>query len=383
MSFYFSVFGSSSHVGDRGKTRSATHTRRRTQRLTRVFLAIVAVGLVLQLSSCAKSEGEPAEGSTEGGAAVTEPTDFLVVYTYDAFPKGLEDLLSSHLDEEFGVSVTVERFQDTGGLYNEVLLTQDDTAVDLVIGLDNTYIGKALSGDLFQSYRPDAADAIDQDLVVDDSYRLIPFDYGNIVLNYDSEAITDPPTTWEELIDPRFEESIVLMNPATSSPGRNFLLLTIEQFGEEGYLDYWQKLEPNILTITAGWSEGYGLYAQGEAPIVLSYETSPAYHIAFEETRRYKNLIIGGVGYAQIEFMGIASAAANVENARRAVDFILSPQFQKEIAMNQFMYPVRDDVDLPEAFTAVDRPETTVFVPIERVDNRFDTWLADWEAVMR
>jgi thiamine transport system substrate-binding protein len=350
-----------------------------------IRLSIVST-IVIVLGACAGEEQTQSQTSAQPSGSDSQgetASDRLVVYTYDAFPKGLEDLLVAHFDEMYDVTVSVERFQDTGGLYNEVFLTQGEDGADLVIGLDNTYIGKALSEELFQPYRPDSIDTIDPDLIVDDSYRLIPFDYGNVVLNYDSEAISDPPSTWEELTDPRFEESIVLMNPATSSPGRNFLLLTIEQFGEDGYLDYWNRLAPNILTITAGWSEGYGLYTQGEAPIVLSYETSPAYHIAFEDTHRYKNLILDGVGYAQIEVMGIVAGAENATNAQRAIDFVLSSEFQREIAMNQFMYPVREEIELPEAFTAVERPDRTVFIPIDNVDRRFDAWLADWEAVMR
>ncbi|MFP4153071.1 MAG: thiamine ABC transporter substrate-binding protein, partial [Alkalispirochaeta sp.] len=162
-----------------------------------------------------------------------------------------------------------------------------------------------------------------------------------------------------------------------------FLYHTVHYFGEEGYLDFWQDLEPNILTITSGWSEGYGLYSQGEAPIVLSYETSPAYHIAYEETERYRNLIVGDGGYAQVEVMGITTDAPNGENARRAVDFILSREFQREIPLNQFMFPVREDVTLPDAFTALDRPERSVFLDVAEVDANFERWLADWEAVMR
>jgi thiamine transport system substrate-binding protein len=163
-----------------------------------------------------------------------QATNELIIYTYDAFPEGLEEVIANHFDREYSVSVTMERFQDTGGLFNEVMLTQGEGAADLVIGLDNTYIGRALQADLFEPTDPSGIDAVRDDLILDETNRLVPFDYGNIVLNYDSQALADPPTTWEELLDPSLRESIVLMNPATSSPGRNFLLLTIEQFGEDG-----------------------------------------------------------------------------------------------------------------------------------------------------
>ncbi|HKL20395.1 MAG TPA: thiamine ABC transporter substrate-binding protein, partial [Tichowtungia sp.] len=219
---------------------------------------------IVTLASCGGAGGEA--GTQQGGDTSTGAgemvgaadatgsdtgTDELLIYTYDAFPEGLEELVTRHFTEEYGVSVTMERLQDTGGLFNEVMLTRGEGAVDLVIGLDNTYIGRALEEDLFQPYEPAAIDAVRADLLLDSSNRLIPFDFGNIVLNYDSEALPDPPTTWDELLDPSLRESIVLMNPATSSPGRNFLLLTIAEFGEDGYLDYWEALEPNILTITS------------------------------------------------------------------------------------------------------------------------------------
>lgn len=338
-----------------------------------VLLFVIGGGGIVAAGGAGETEGESSEQSTGE----------LIIYTYDAFPEGLEEVITQHFAQEYSVSVTVERFQDTGGLFNEVMLTRGEGAADLVIGLDNTYIGRALEEDLFQPTEPAEIGAVQEDLILDETNRLVPFDYGNIVLNYDSQALPDPPTTWEGLLDPSLRESIILMNPATSSPGRNFLLLTIAQFGEDGYLDFWQELEPNILTITSGWSDGYGLYSQGEAPIVLSYETSPAYHIAFEDTDRYKNLILGGVGYAQIEVMGVLQDAPNAANAHRAVDFILSPEFQREIALNQFMYPVREDVELPDSFQQLERPGETLFLDITTVDENYETWLDEWEAVMR
>ncbi|MFW5828568.1 MAG: thiamine ABC transporter substrate-binding protein [Alkalispirochaeta sp.] len=353
-------------------------------RVVRAGVIFATVLLYALFGAAAAAAGGSSEAEGEAGAdGDSQSTDELIIYTYDAFPEGLEELIVSHFQQEYAVSATIERFQDTGGLFNEVMLTRGEGAADLVIGLDNTYIGRALEEDLFQPTEPAEIGAVREDLILDESNRLVPFDYGNIVLNYDSEALPDPPTTWEELLDPSLRESIVLLNPATSSPGRNFLLLTIDQFGEDGYLDFWRELEPNILTITSGWSDGYGLYTQGEAPIVLSYETSPAYHIAFEDTDRYKNLILNGVGYAQIEVMGVLQDAPNAENAHRAVDFILSPEFQREIALNQFMYPVREDVELPDSFQQLDRPEETAFIDVNTVDERYDAWLDEWEAVMR
>ena len=312
-----------------------------------------------------------------------DAADRLVIYTYDAFPQSLETLIAEHFEETYGFTPTMERFQDTGGVYNQVWLERASPRADVVIGLDNTYVGRALEAGLFQPYRPAEADLIREHLIIDPEFRLTPFDWGHVVLNYDSERLPDPPATWEELLDPRLSESIILLNPATSSPGRNFLLLTIAVHGEDGYLEFWERLRPNILTVTAGWSEGYGLYTQGEAPIVLSYESSPPYHIEYENTDRYRNLILDGQGYAQIEVAGITADASNVENARRLIDYLLTGEFQQEIPLNQFMYPVRMDVTLPPAFEQIETADESVFIPVDEVDASFDRWLAEWREVMQ
>ena len=351
---------------------------RRSSLVSTVVLTI-AVGLVL--SACSGRE-PTADGDIEARDTETA-TDALVVYTYDAFPQSLETLIDAFFEAEYGFSPTLERFQDTGDLFNQTWLERSAPQADVVIGLDNTYIGRALEDELFQPYRPVGADELLDHLILDPEYRLTPFDWGHVVLNYDSERLSDPPTSWEELLDPRLEESIIVMNPATSSPGRNFLLLTIAAHGEDGYLDFWERLKPNILTVTAGWTEGYGLYTQGEASIVLSYESSPAYHLAYEDTERYKNLILDDMGYGQVEVAGIVAGARNLENARRLLDFLVSVEFQREIPLNQFMYPARGDVTLPDPFDRIATAGETMYVPVDQVDEHFDRWLTDWQDVMR
>lgn len=351
-----------------------------TQRWFRVSIVVVSATVALLLSACS---GRAATDRQSGAAGAATASDALVIYTYDAFPQSLETLIAAFFETEYGFVPTLERFQDTGELFNQTWLERDDPQTDVVIGLDNTYIGRALEDELFQAYRPAGADQLLDHLILDPEYRLTPFDWGHVVLNYDSQRLPDPPVSWDELLDPRLAESIIVMNPATSSPGRNFLLLTIAAHGEEGYLEFWEQLKPNILTVTSGWSEGYGLYTQGEASIVLSYESSPAYHLAFEDTERYRNLILDDMGYAQIEVAGIVAGARNLVNAQRLLDFLLSIEFQRELPLNQFMYPVRDDVALPEPFTLIDTAGRTVQVPLAEVDQNFERWLAAWQDVMR
>ena len=315
------------------------------------------------------------------GREADDESDKLVVYTYDAFPEALEESLKTifSADTEF----SLERFQDTGALFNQVMLEKKSPRADIVIGLDNTYLARTYKENLFESYKPEGIDLIDATLVIDSAFRLIAFDYGSVALNYDSRLLLEPPETWEELLSPELKGKIILMNPATSSPGRIFLLFTVAEFGEEGYLSFWERLKPNILTVVAGWYEGYGLYTQGEAPIVLSYATSPAYHLHFEKEDRYKNLLIGGKAFMQIEVAGIVKNAPHRENAETAMDHLLSVEFQNLIPLNQFMYPVHPDAVLPEAFITAGQPREVLFLDEETIAGKLDGWLESWEKVMQ
>ncbi len=345
-----------------------------------LFLRFAAAAVLLTVGALGFAAGAAEPAAPVDAAAETK---VLVVYTYDAFGEALQKAIEEHFQSRYGVEVRFSRFEDTGGLYNRLYLERDRPRADVAIGLDNTYIARLDRDGIFQAYRPAALELATPTLLVDPEYRVIPFDYGGVTLNYDSKTLPDPPTTWAGLLDPALRRKIILTSPATSSPGRSFLLFTIAVFGEDGYLDYWRKLKPNILTVTAGWSEGYGLYTQGEAPIVLSYDTSPAYHRQFENETRYENLILEDSAYAQVEGAGILRGAANLRNARRLMDFLVSPELQSLIPLSQLMYPVHPGVVLPEAFRAVKRAGKLVSLDEKRVAERFETWLKAWEDLMQ
>lgn len=337
------------------------------------LFAVIPV-VVLTIFILTAAGGQEAAGEPEGNR--------LVVYTYDSFPAGLEEHIKATLEEE-GVTVEMLRFEDSGGVMAQILLEKDNPQADVVIGLDNTYLARAFEEELFQAYKPSGLRLAHERLLVDPEHRLIPFDYGSITFNYDSELLPDPPESWEELLDPAYQDKIIVMNPTTASPGRNFLLFTIAEFGEDGYLDFWEELKPNILTVTGGWSEGYGLYTQGEAPIVLSYDTSPAYHLHFEETDRYKNLIFNGRAYAQVEVAGILMGAENLAAAKRCMDVIVSKDFQDLVPLNNIMYPVHPDAELPDAFIEAESASEIVNMDERVVAEKLDEWLAAWEELMR
>ncbi|HHT47871.1 MAG TPA: thiamine ABC transporter substrate-binding protein [Firmicutes bacterium] len=317
-----------------------------------------------------------------GSGCFGRPERPLTVYTYSSFPPTLVEDIVRHFQEEYEVTVEFKSFSDTGPLLNQLAQEKKDPQADVVIGLDNNYLPKALALGVLEPYKPQAAGGIRSDLVFDPDFYLTPFDYGFVVFNYDSERLAQTPTSHRDLLRPEYKGKIIIENPLTSSPGQVFLLTTIALYGEEGYLDYWRALKPNLLTITSGWDEAYGIFTSGEAPLVLSYGASPVYHLIYEESERYKALVLDGGAYAQIEGVGIVKGTPQPENARRLVDYILSPEFQTLIPETQFMYPVRADLELPASFRVAARAERLFNLSPAEVDANLERWLSAWEQVM-
>ncbi len=303
----------------------------------------------------------------------------LTVYTYSSFPVPLIEKIKTHFTKDLHIPVNFKAFSDTGPLFNQLLQEKNSPQADLVIGLDNNYAAKAIKANLFTAYRPKALANIKKELIFDPTYKLLPYDYGFVLFNYNRDGLKQLPKTHRDLLDPVYKGKIIIENPMTSSPGQVFLLTTIALYGEKGYLDYWKALRKNILTIAPGWDEAYGMYTNGEAPLVLSYGTSPVYHLLYDKVEKYQALVLDGAAYAQIEGMGIVKGAKNLKSAQQLVDYILDPEFQSALPEQQFMYPVRSDVKLPASFKIAAKVDKILNLPQAKVEANLDKWLADWE----
>lgn len=306
----------------------------------------------------------------------------LTVYTYSSFPVKLIETVREKFKTDYQVTVNFKSFSDTGPLFNQLIREQKKPVADVVIGLDNNYFFKAEEAGLFQSYRPQGLDKVSKELIFDSQHRLIPFDYGYVVFNYDRDQLKNPPVSFVDLLKPEYKGKIIITNPLTSSPGQIFLLTTVAFFGEDGYLDYWRKLKRNLLTIAPGWEEAYGMYTSGEAPIVLSYGTSPVYHLLYDNTERYQTMVLNNTAYAQIEAAGIVKGAPHLKEAKLLMDYILSKEFQELIPENQFMYPARSDAALPDSFRIAAKVEHLLNLPPQQVSENLEKWLSDWENVI-
>ena len=312
-----------------------------------------------------------------GGTDESIDKNEVVVWTYDSFTSewGPGPAIADAFKAETGLSVRFVTHGDAGALLSKVLTEGSRADADVVLGLDQNLLAKAISSGLFAPYKPKGADRLPASLVLDDRFRLTPYDYGYFAVIYDSERLAKAPESLEDLTKPEFARRLILMDPRTSTPGLGFFAWTLAVYGDS-WRDYWKRLAPSILTVADGWDTGYGMFTSGEAPLVLSYTTSPAYHLEYEQTERFKAAVFPQGHVAQIEGAGLLAASRRPENGKRFLDFMLGETFQKIIPVTNWMYPVTD-IPLPASYSAAPKPAKTL-------DNAAptDADLAEWADIL-
>ncbi|MFP4364963.1 MAG: thiamine ABC transporter substrate binding subunit [Spirochaetia bacterium] len=306
----------------------------------------------------------------------------LVIYAYDSFVSewGPGPAIVPLFEEATGYTVELESRGDAMQVISQAVLEKNDPQADVLIGVDNNSLAYVLEQDLFEQWTPESLSVVPERLRFDPTGHVTPYDYGYFSIIYDSETISSPPVTLEELTQEQWADSLILMDPRTSSPGLGFFLWTIDAYGED-FTDYWRRLEPSILTITDGWDSGYGLFTEGEAPMVLSYTTSPAYHVEYEDTTQYQAALLENGNYMQVEGMGILKGADNQEAARAFIEFALSPEFQSQIPLTNWMYPVNPNVDLPDSFEYAPEPSESRMLEFSRIDENRNSWIRQWSQI--
>jgi thiamine transport system substrate-binding protein len=301
----------------------------------------------------------------------------VVVWTYDSFTSewGPGPEVAKRFLAETGVNVRWVAHGDAGVVLSRLLLEGEAAGADIILGLDQNIAGRALDSGLLEAYKPAGADKIDASLLNSSpgigDFRLTPFDYSYFAIIYDSQALPQPPQSLEDLTKSAYAKKLILMDPRGSSPGMGFLVWTIAAYGDR-WSDYWRRLQPSILTIAEGWSTGYGLFTEGEAPLVLSYTTSPGYHLEYEGTDRYRAAIFADGHPLQVELAGLLKSAPNKAAAKRFLDFMLSDSFQDVIPLTNWMYPVTG-IALPASYRINPKPATVA--PTSPVS---DTTLNQW-----
>ena len=331
---------------------------------------------------------EPA--AIEALAPSAAPTGPVTLITHDSFwvSEGTLDAFT----EATGIEVVLQTAGDTGQMVSSAILTAGDPLGDVMFGVDNTFLQRALDADLFEAYESSALSGVPDELQLDASHRVTPVDFGDVCVNYWIDRFGDDlaaPTSLDDLANPAYADLLVVQNPETSSPGLAFLLATIAEYGD-GWEDYWAALRENGVVVTAGWEDAYyGEFVAGggDRPIVVSYASSPPAEVIYADppVDTPPTGVVTATCFRQIEFAGILAGTDHRAAAELLVDFLLSPTFQEDIPLNMFVFPVLATAELPPSFVDfVELADDPLVLDPADIEAHRNDWSERWtEIVLR
>jgi thiamine transport system substrate-binding protein len=345
---------------------------------------VVGLGLVT-LSAC----GSSSSGSEKNGSKT------VTLVSHDSW--AVSKSVLADFEKKSGYQVKVLEDGDAGQAVNKAILTKDNPQGDVFFGVDNTLLSRALDNGLFQSYEAKGADRIKAGYRVDGD-KVTPIDTGDICVNYDKAYFTahklQPPTSYDDLIKPAYKNLLVTENASTSSPGLGFLLGSAAKYGDDGWQGYWKKLKANGVKVVDGWEQAYneefsgsagGKKAKADRPLVVSYASSPPAEVIYADPKpkTAPTGVAQGTCFRQIEYAGLLSNAANAKGGKALLDFLLTKEFQQDMPLNMFVYPVVNGAQVPAEFTQygpqAKDPET--MDPAKIADNR-DDWVKSWTSLV-
>ena len=315
-------------------------------------------------------------------AAPAAAQDRLTVYTYESFTAewGPGPIVEKAFEAQCSCDLRFVSVADGVALLNRVRLEGERGQADIVLGLDTNLTKEAADTGLFAPHGISP-----EGLKVPGKWsdlNFLPYDYGHFAVVYDSEALANPPVSLKELVEGDPEQKIVIQDPRTSTPGLGLLLWVKSVYGDKAG-EAWAKLRARVLTVSPGWSEAYGLFTKGEAPMVLSYTTSPAYHVIAEGTDRYKAAAFSEGHYLQIEVAGMTKQGAANPLARQFLQFMLTPAFQDAIPETNWMWPAAaTSKPLNPAFDQLVKPAKDLLFSPEEVAEHRDAWVDEWMDAM-
>jgi len=324
--------------------------------------------------------------------AAAEPQK-LIVMTHDSFSVS-KKILQAY-EKASGQTVKFLKAGHAGAALNQAILAKNNPMADVFYGVDNTFLSRALNADIFLVYDSPELQNIYDKFKLDAKSRLLPVSYGDVSLNYDvkwfEEKKLAPPVSLNDLLKPQFKGLTVVQNPATSSPGLAFLLATVGFYGEDGYLDFWKELKGNDVLVTNGWKDAYwGQFtaaSKGKRPVVVSYASSPPAEVYYAEKkpdRAPTRAVTGpGTSFRQIEFVGILKGTKRRKAAEEFIDFVLGKQFQEDIPLQMFVFPVNKGAVLPEVFVKYAKTaKEPVMIDPKRIAKKRELWIEQWTDIV-
>ncbi len=355
---------------------------------SKLFIAKVGfclLALAIMLSGCAP-------------AATVSPTSAppatLNVMVHDSF--AASEPVITQFEQKYNVKLNFIKSGDAGSLVNKAILSKNTPLADVIYGVDNTFLSRAIAGGIYEAYASPMLKDIPSQYLLDPTNQALPVDYGDVCINYDKAYFASKnlpvPATLEDLTKPEYKGMLVMENPAVSSPGLAFLMATVAHFGEQGFQDYWKALQANGLVVVNDWEAAYytnfsGSSGKGAQPLVVSYASSPAAEVVYSKTPLTDAPTGSIVGpdscFRQVEFVGILKGTTQRALAEKFVDFMLDVPFQEDMPLQMFVYPVNPNAKLPDAFVKYAQvPAKPASIPPDQISSSREAWIQQWKDVV-
>jgi thiamine transport system substrate-binding protein len=306
-------------------------------------------------------------------------TPVLNVLTYDSFVSewGPGPAIEKAFEAECGCDLVFTGSGDGAALLARVQMEGAGSEADVVLGLDTNLTAAAAATELFAPHK--VAGTFEIPMGWNDPL-FVPYDYGWFAFVYDKTKLTNPPKNFTELA--ASDLKIVIQDPRSSTPGLGLVMWVQDAYGENAS-EIWTGLKDNILTVTPGWSEAYGLFTNGEADMVLSYTTSPTYHVVAESDETKAAAMFDEGHYLQVEVMGKLVASDQPELADKFLEFMVGDAAQTILPTTNWMYPVRTPAaGLGAGFDATPKPAISLLMKPELSMNRQDHAVEEWRSVL-
>lgn len=343
------------------------------------LIAAALISLMLVISACSKSE---------------QASKTLTVLTHDSF--NVSEEVVKAFEQENGVSLVFIKSGDAGAALNRAILTKKSPQADVFYGVDNTFLSRAIEEDIFEPYTSPQLSNVDEVFLAGTAGVATPVDYGDVCINYDiawfSSRNLPLPSSLDDLLRLEYKDLLVVENPATSSPGLAFLLATIAEYGEQGYLEYWQGLKANGGVVVNDWNTAYytnfsGSSGRGLQPLVVSYASSSAAEVIYAaeplSSAPTASIIGRNTCFRQVEYAGILKGTKQLTLSQKFIDFMLDTRFQEDLPLQNFVYPINKNAAIPAEFERyVQIPAEPASLDPEVIAANRDKWIQAWTEVM-
>lgn len=311
--------------------------------------------------------------------AMAEQSPVLTVYTYDSFTSdwGPGPKIKTAFESQCGCELNFVALDDGGSVLSRIRMEGKNTQADIVLGLNNNIMAQAQATGLLAKHQVDTSK-----VVIPGGWNspyFVPFDYGYFAFVYDKTKMKNPPKSLKELVE-RDDFTIIYQDPRTSITGQGLLLWMKDVYGNDA-AKAWQQLAKKTVTVSKGWSDSYPMFLKGESDMVLSYNTSPAYHIIAENNPNYAAATFSEGQYAQIELAAKLKSSKHQKLADEFMQFILSDDFQSVMATGNWMYPVTD-VPLPKGYEQLTMPKAMLSLDPDVVAKQLKSWTREWQMAL-